>query len=140
MSGLHQSAQMGQQQMLSPQMRQSLEILQANALELQQMVRQEIETNPVLEEEEPEEETRVEELEEDGANDESDELSRLEEDWGAFSGQGARHGDPEAEARRRHFLEGSARRKPWLITSRNSWADWPSMPCGGALPLCSWGI
>ena len=40
--------------MLSPQMRQSLEILQATALELQQMVRQELEVNPVLEEEVPE--------------------------------------------------------------------------------------
>ena len=107
MSGLQQSAQMGQQQMLSPQMRQSLEILQATALELQQLVRQEIETNPVLEEEEPEEEEpAAEELEENGADDESDELSRLEEDWGAFSGEGAQNGDPEAEARRRHFLEG----------------------------------
>ena len=56
---------MGQQQMLSPQMRQSLDILQATALELQQMVRREIETNPVLEEEGPEEETPAEELEED---------------------------------------------------------------------------
>ena len=106
MSGLQQSVQMGQQQMLSPQMRQSLEILQATALELQQMVRQEIETNPVLEEEGPEEETPAEELEEDGVDNESDELSRLEEDWGAFSGEGAQNGDPEAEARRRHFLEG----------------------------------
>ena len=106
MSGLQQSAQMGQQQMLSPQMRQSLEILQANALELQQMVRQEIETNPVLEEEEPEDEAPVEEPEEDGGEDGSEELSRLEEDWGAFSGEGAQNGDPEAEARRRHFLEG----------------------------------
>lgn len=106
MSGLQQSAHMGQQQMLSPQMRQSLDILQATALELQQMVRREIETNPVLEEEEPEEETPAEELEEDGADDASDELSRLEEDWGAFSGEGAQNADPEAEARRRHFLEG----------------------------------
>jgi len=106
MSGLQQSAQMGQQQMLSPQMRQSLEILQATALELRQMVRHEIETNPVLEEEEPGEEAPAEELEEAGGDDELDELSRLEEDWGAFSGEGAQNGDPEAEARRRHFLEG----------------------------------
>ena len=48
MSGLQQVIQLGQQQMLSPQMRQSLDILQATALELQQMVRREIETNPVL--------------------------------------------------------------------------------------------
>ena len=106
MSGLQQGVQLGQQQMLSPQMRESLEILQATALELQHMVRQEIETNPVLEEEGPEDETPAEEQEEDGADDEPDELSRLEEDWGAFSGEGAQNGDPEAEARRRHFLEG----------------------------------
>ena len=56
MPGMEQSAQLGQQQMLSPQMRQSLEILQATALELQQLVRNELETNPVLEEEVPEEE------------------------------------------------------------------------------------
>ena len=42
MSGLQQGVQLGQQQMLSPQMRESLEILQATALELQHMVRQEI--------------------------------------------------------------------------------------------------
>ena len=95
-----QSAQMGQQQMLSPQMRQSLEILQATALELQQMVRQELESNPVLEEEEPEpvedvadEEAKVDEGEE------LEELRRLEEDWGTFSAEGAQNGDAESEAR-----------------------------------------
>ena len=106
MSGLQQGIQLGQQQMLSPQMRESLAILQATALELQHMVRQEIETNPVLEEEGPEDETPAEEQEEDGAQVGPDELSRLEEDWGAFSGEDAQNGDPEAEARRRHFLEG----------------------------------
>lgn len=40
---------LSQQQSLSPQMRRSLEILQANSLELSQMVRQVLETNPVLE-------------------------------------------------------------------------------------------
>jgi RNA polymerase sigma-54 factor len=107
MPEFHQSAQMGQQQMLSPQMRQSLEILQATALELQQMVRQELESNPVLEEEEPEpvedvadEEAKVDEGEE------LEELRRLEEDWGTFSAEGAQNGDAESEARRRHFLEG----------------------------------
>jgi len=53
MPTLQQSAQLAQTQVLSPQMRQSLEILQATALELQHMVRQELETNPVLEEERP---------------------------------------------------------------------------------------
>ena len=109
MSGFQQSAQMGQQQMLSPQMRQSLEILQATALELQQMVRQELEVNPVLEEEVPEveEETAPEEAEEDG-EDELEELRQLAEDWNTFSAEGSQNGDTEAEARRQHFLEGIA--------------------------------
>lgn len=44
---LHQS--LGQQQTLAPQMRKSLEILQANTLELNQLLREALETNPVLE-------------------------------------------------------------------------------------------
>ncbi|MFT4177680.1 MAG: RNA polymerase factor sigma-54 [Luteolibacter sp.] len=44
---LHQS--LSQQQTLAPQMRKSLEILQAGTLELSQLVRQALETNPVLE-------------------------------------------------------------------------------------------
>lgn len=107
MPGLQQSVQMAQQQMLSPQMRQSLEILQATALELQHMVRQELESNPVLEEEAPEEPVAEEEpVEDDG--DEVEELRQLQEDWGTFSAEGSQNGDAEAEARRRHFLEGVA--------------------------------
>ena len=103
---LQQSAQMAQSQVLSPQMRQSLEILQATALELQQMVRQELETNPVLEEEPPEQEATDAEDASDGDTAETDEMERLEEDWSDFSAQGAV--DPEAEARRMRFLEGIA--------------------------------
>ena len=103
---LQQSAQMAQSQVLSPQMRQSLEILQATALELQQMVRQELETNPVLEEEPPEQEATDAEDAADGDAAETDEMERLEEDWSDFSAQGAV--DPEAEARRMRFLEGIA--------------------------------
>jgi RNA polymerase sigma-54 factor len=44
---LHQS--LSQQQTLAPQMRKRLEILQAGTLELSQLVRQALETNPVLE-------------------------------------------------------------------------------------------
>lgn len=47
-ASLHQS--LSQQQTLAPQMRKSLEILQAGTLELSQLVRQSLETNPVLEE------------------------------------------------------------------------------------------
>ena len=44
---LHQS--LSQQQSLAPQMRKSLEILQAGTLELSALVQQALETNPVLE-------------------------------------------------------------------------------------------
>lgn len=43
------SQSISQQQTLAPQMRQSLEILQANTLELSQLVNQMLEANPVLE-------------------------------------------------------------------------------------------
>jgi len=98
---------MAQQQMLSPQMRQSLEILQATALELQQMVRLELESNPVLEEEVPEVENAENDEEEDSEG-ELEELRALEDDWGSFSAEGSQNGDAEAEARRQHFLEGVA--------------------------------
>lgn len=45
--GLQQN--LSQQQTLSPKMRQSLEILQANSLELSQLLQQAIQTNPALE-------------------------------------------------------------------------------------------
>ena len=106
MPGLQQSTHLGQQQMLSPQMRQSLEILQATSLELQQMVRHELESNPVLEEEVPEDEAPGEADAE--ADEEAEELRRLEDDWDAYAGERAQNGDAEAEARRRHFLEGVA--------------------------------
>lgn len=48
-TSLHQT--LSQQQTLAPQMRQSLEILQSNTLELQQLLRQAMDTNPVLEDE-----------------------------------------------------------------------------------------
>ena len=44
---IHQS--LSQQQTLAPQMRKSLEILQAGTLELSQLITQALETNPVLE-------------------------------------------------------------------------------------------
>lgn len=108
MPGMEQSAQLAQHQTLSPQMRQSLEILQATALELRQLVRQELESNPVLEEEVPEDESPAGEADNDPPEDEEDEVARLKEDWASFSAEGSASYDPDAEARRRSFLEGVA--------------------------------
>lgn len=49
MSGIDLQHSLSQSQVLSPQMRQSLEILQANSLELGQILQQAIAINPVLE-------------------------------------------------------------------------------------------
>lgn len=49
MAGQSLSQNLSQNQTLAPQMRQSLEILQANTLELSQLLRQQIELNPTLE-------------------------------------------------------------------------------------------
>ncbi len=101
---------MAQQQVLSPQMRQSLDVLQATSLELGQMVRQELESNPVLEEEIPAEDLPEEDDEDEGGDeaDEMEEWSRIDDDWRAASGEVTQGGGPEADARRRHFLEGVA--------------------------------
>jgi len=48
--GLHQSQNFALQQILAPQLQQSLLILQTPLLELRNLVRQEMESNPVLEE------------------------------------------------------------------------------------------
>ncbi|WP_267906522.1 RNA polymerase factor sigma-54 [Persicirhabdus sediminis] len=75
--GLHQS--LSQQQALSPQMRQSLEILQANTLELGQLLRQVTALNPTLEIE-----GDADELEYDTTVEEeydSEVLDDLQDDW-----------------------------------------------------------
>ena len=48
--GLYLSQKMALQQMLAPQLQQSLALLQAPLMELQALVNQELEQNPVLEE------------------------------------------------------------------------------------------
>jgi len=74
---LHQSQSQRQQQVLAPQMRQSLEILQAPLQELQQLIAHELELNPTIEIEEPEHE-RVEI--ESESNQEFDDVSEREFD------------------------------------------------------------
>ena len=61
MPGQSLSQNLSQSQSLAPQMRQSLEILQANTLELSQLLRQQIELNPTLED--ITESTSIEDLE-----------------------------------------------------------------------------
>lgn len=113
---LHQSQTQRQQQVLAPQLRQSLEILQAPMQELQILIRRELELNPTLEVVEPEmervevESDRSKELD-DVSEREFDEeyevLARLDED----SRESFRRNEvlqrpsSDAEAKRQFMLE-----------------------------------
>lgn len=69
-------------------MQQSLQILQAPAMELQQIIQQEVAVNPVLEVESPEvsiEQTASEDPDSDISN-----LSRLDEEWREYYARIAR--------------------------------------------------
>lgn len=97
---MQQSQAMGLHQSLAPQLQQSLQILQAAALELRQMVNQEMATNPVLEEEEREP------AEDDNFEEEFEELARLDEEWKDLFSTGSRGlSSEEEEERRQRMLE-----------------------------------
>ncbi len=75
--GLHLSQRLSQQQILAPQLQQSLAFLQAPTLELRALVTQELEQNPILEEV-PEIEIETERKREEGADDTSSQLDPTE--------------------------------------------------------------
>ena len=80
--GIQQSQNLALQQVLSPQLQQSLLILQTPLLELRNLVQQEMETNPVLEElpDEPSSDAQGEAEPSDGDNfkDEFEKLASLD--------------------------------------------------------------
>lgn len=101
---------MSQQLRLSPQLQQSLHILQAPTQELQQMVRQELTANPVLESESLDvslEDERPEERSDDDFDQEFDRLSQMDEEWRTYLTQSAsasRNPRNSEEEERRQFL------------------------------------
>ena len=118
--GLHQSQTQSQTMVLAPQLRQGLEVLQATILELQGIIEQEIQANPVLEEV-PKENERLEvepgamtsepeaTRDEQGPLDFSKEdfaaLAKLDEDWTESERTASvRHGDLEEAETRHQFL------------------------------------
>ncbi len=108
MAGFEQSLGLGLQQTLSPQMQQSLQLLQAPVLELRTLVEQELQVNPVLEEEVPERELDDEKTEE--WDEEFQEVSRLDEEWRDYMAQSGAYDGRSAEAQeRRDYLLNSIR-------------------------------
>lgn len=101
---------MSQQLRLSPQLQQSLHILQASTQELQQLVRQEVTENPVLESESLDvslEKEEQEERVEDDFDQEFNRLSQMDEEWRNYLSQSAsanRTPRSAEEEERRQFL------------------------------------
>jgi len=91
--GMQQTQNLALQQVLSPQLQQSLLILQTPLLELRNLVQQEMETNPVLEElpDEPgvDERNEVEPSADDNFKNEFEKLASLDEEWRDYMAQSA---------------------------------------------------
>src|SRR5213594_4544917 len=107
--GMHQSQNFALQQVLAPQLQQSLLILQTPLLELRNLVQQEMETNPVLEELStelsPEERDGAEASADDNFKEEFEKLATLDEEWRDYMAQsGSYSGRSQDSKDRRQFF------------------------------------
>src|SRR5881398_254709 len=102
------------QQVLSPQLQQSLLVLQTPLLELRNLVQQEMETNPVLEELPDEPGSESESSDEDNFKDEFEKLASLDEEWRDYMTQSSSSGadgfrtSGEAKDKRQFFFDSIA--------------------------------
>src|SRR5205809_3029673 len=113
--GMQQSQHLALQQILAPQLQQSLLILQTPLLELRNLVQQEMETNPVLEElpDQPatDERSEAEPSADENFNDEFEKLASLDEEWRDYMAQSAsyssdgRRGSREAQDKRQFLFD-----------------------------------
>src|ERR1700730_9328410 len=111
--GMHQTQNLSLQQVLAPQLQQSLLILQAPLLELRNLVQQEMETNPVLEELPNEPTNEAEEIKAAADEDfkaEFDQLAKLDEEWRDYMAQSSSYSgrSQEAEEKRQFFFDSIA--------------------------------
>jgi RNA polymerase sigma-54 factor len=107
---MHQSQNLSLQQVLAPQLQQSLRILQAPLLELRNLVQQEMETNPVLEElpNEPESPASTDTAAADQEfKEEFDKLAKLDEEWRDYMAQSSGYSarSQEDEEKRQFFFD-----------------------------------
>src|SRR5205814_9768054 len=113
--GMHQTQNLSLQQVLAPQLQQSLLILQAPLLELRNLVQQEMETNPVLEElADPPNPDAPAESEaapaDDNFKEEFDKLAKLDEEWRDYMAQSSSYSGRSHEAEeKRQFVFDSIR-------------------------------
>ncbi len=104
-SGMHQVQNLSMQQVLAPQLQQSLQILQAPMLELRNLVQQEIQTNPTLEEELTEPTIEDHQAERDAFQEEFERLAKLDDEWRDYMAQNSSYsGRSQEEEERRQFF------------------------------------
>src|SRR5260370_9657229 len=112
--GMHQTQNLSLQQVLAPQLQQSLLILQAPLLELRKLVQQEMETSPVLEElpDEPSSDgpNGAEPSADNNFKEEFEKLASLDEEWRDYMAQSSGYSgrSQEAEDKRQFFFESIA--------------------------------
>src|SRR5882672_5979812 len=116
--GMQQRQSLALQQVLSPQLQQSLLILQTPLLELRNLVQQEMETNPVLEElsDEPSIDgpNGAEPSADNNFKEEFEKLASLDEEWRDYMAQSASYssegfrGSQEAQDKRQFFFDSIA--------------------------------
>src|SRR5437763_2303669 len=112
--GMHQSQNLSLQQVLAPQLQQSLLILQAPLLELRNLVQQEMETNPVLEELATEQGAETTDATKETADaefeEEFDQLAKLDDEWRDYMAQSASYSgrSQEDEEKRQFFFDSIA--------------------------------
>ncbi len=107
MAGLSQSQHLSQNQVLAPQLQQSLQILQVPMLELRNLIQQEIETNPTIELEQTEPTIEDKQAEHDEFQEEFDRLAKLDEEWRDYMAQSSSYSgrSAEDEERRQFFFD-----------------------------------
>src|SRR5213083_2901263 len=112
--GMHQTQNFALQQVLAPQLQQSLLILQTPLLELRNLGQQEMETNPVLEELStelsPEERNGAESSADDNFKEEFEKLATLDEEWRDYMAQSSSYSgrSQEAKDKRQFFFDSIA--------------------------------
>ncbi len=109
---MHQTQNLSLQQVLAPQLQQSLLILQAPLLELRNLVQQEMETNPVLEElaneiEATDEKPTAEDRE---FKEEFEQLAKLDDEWRDYMAQSGSYSprSQDEDEKRQFFFESIA--------------------------------
>jgi RNA polymerase sigma-54 factor len=113
--GMQQRQSLALQQVLSPQLQQSLLILQTPLLELRNLVQQEMETNPVLEELAEDsganERSETEASDDENFTNEFEKLASLDEEWRDYMAQSAgsnfdgRRGSKQADEKRQFLFD-----------------------------------